>query len=348
MLPDGTLETWDMRFAMAFRSLDLDQPEGTSYPGAPRQKRLASANIVQAMEFVDESLAQYQGYWKPIDIDTNPLNPHIQLPFATYLDVGDEFTCIDTGLVYTVEDVLRDGDGNKTGEVRLEGAGPLDIWHRLIPEHRLVFKHAYPKSLAQPYKFDDDTNLEQVDKPWTDHITWLLIRREPGSLGRQPFGDPREQKPRHREFVIDSRVDCDYAQQISGQQFDNIVQFDIWAQTNKRASLLIEWFHDFLIKHVWVWKLNGVKDVYYWQQTADALVTKWRNDIVNRTVQWYVQTERLSHTSIRRLREVDVSVDVLIHGEDFAAPTVTVDPSGCVDPTARILFEIVDGPGEIF
>jgi len=347
MLPDGTLESFDMRFAMAFRSLPLNEPEGTSYPGAPRQKRLSSANVIKAMDYVDESLGQYQGYWKPIEIEgTN--RPRVHMPFAIYLDVNDTYQCIETGLTYTIVDVFRNKDGLKTGEIVLEGAGPLNIWDRLIPDHRLVFTHSFPKALAQPYKFDDDTNLEQVDKPWTDHITWLLIRREPGSLGRAPFADPREQKPRHREFIVDDRLDCDYAQQVEGQQFDNILQFDIWAQTNKRASFIAEWFHDFMIKHVWVWKLNGVKDVYYWQQTADALVTRWRNDIVNRTVQWYVQTERLSHTSIRRLREIDVTFDVLTHGEENVAAATIADPSGCVDPTAKISFEIVDGPGEIF
>lgn len=347
MLPDGTLETWDMRFAMAFRSIDLDEPEGTSYPGSPRQKRLKDANIITAMDYVDESLAQYQGYWTPIDIE-GTTTPRVQFRFPAYLDVADTFTCIDTGLVYTVKSVFRDETGVKTGEAIIEGAAPLEIWNRLIPDYRLIFTHSHPKSLAQPYKFDDDTNLEQVDEPWTDHITWLTIRREPGSMGREPFGDPREQKPRHREFVIDDRLDCDYSQQILGQQFDNIIQFDIWAQTNKRASFLIEWFHDFMIKHVWVWKLNGVKDIYYWQQTSDALVTRWRNDIVHRTVQWYFQTERLSHTSIRRLREIDVTFDVLTHGENLVEPTTIVDPSGCVDPTSKILFEILDGSGEIF
>jgi hypothetical protein len=300
------------------------------------------------MAFMDESLQDYQGYRIPVR--GNPRR--FQFPYAVYLEKGHRFDNIDTGEAFVVEEVVKDADGKKSGDVILSsGSGTIpEIWDRLrpAPENRVRFLHAYPKTLSESYKFDENTNLQQVNKPWTDTITWMVIRQEPGTLGRAPFTGTRETKPRHREYVPEEGKDCDYVRAIQGQLFDSIVQFDIWAQTNHRAVVLLDWFTSFFELYRWVWKYNGVKEILFWRQTADALVTRWRNDIVSRSIQLYFQTERLHSHRIRKLRDIEVIVDVLTHGEHFLTPEATVDPTGCVDPTGQVPVGLVDGIGEIF
>jgi hypothetical protein len=350
MLPDGTLESFDMVFAQPFVNQEEAGPEGTTFPGSARQKRQSSADVLRAMAFMDESLRDYQGYRIPVRGNPN----RFQFPYAVYLEKGHQFENIDTGEVFVVEEVIKDEKGQKTGDVILSsGSGRLpEIWDRLrpVPKNRVRFFHAFPKALSDTYKFDEDARLVQVNKPWTDTITWRVERQEPGSLGRAPFTGTRETKPRHREFVQEDGkdCDCDYVRAISGQLFDTVVQFDIWAQSNHRAVILLEWFTSFFELYRWVWKYNGVKEILFWRQTADALVTRWRNDIVSRSLQLYFQTERLHSHRIRKLQDIEVTVDVLTHGEHLLTPASVVDPTGCVDPTGRIPVGLVDGVGEIF
>jgi hypothetical protein len=366
MLPDGTLESWDMLTALGFRNEDdvtIGKPVSLTFPSHPMQKRAGAADVHEAMSFIAESLLDNQGYFIPVRGNANRL----WFPYALspLLNRGDQYVNINTGETYAVKEVfevedVRQGQKRKTGEVILtdfRGATAVPrSHHRLRPKNHLRFMHSFPKTLAQPYQFDPPTSTGEVQltttknqggdrAPWTDTITWAIIRREPGGL-RKPFEDPRETKPRHRELLKFVEIDnCDYLHSIEGQFFDNVVQFDIWTQTNERAERLATWFQDFLERYLWVWKYNGVKEILFWQQNADAIVTRWRNDIVSRSIQVYFQTERLRNYPVRRIVDISVSVDVLTRGEHLQPVPTVVDPTACVDPTAVIPIELLDGPG---
>jgi hypothetical protein len=358
MLSDGTLESWDMIIAQPFRhqigpvSEGGMRVSGTTFP-SERQKRVGKADIPEALTFLAESLLDNQGYHLNVRGNAN----RVRFPFAVQLAVGDLYDSIDTGAVYTVKEVFRDSrTGDKTGEVILSdehGATAVPgQWHRLRPRDHIRFMHSFPKVLSEPYKFapseDDDTNLKQGVGIWHDTITWSVIRREPGGL-RRPFEDPRQLKAQHHEYLQSSDLDnCDYFHAVEGQLFDNIVQFDLWATTNERAESLATWFQDFFERYRWVWKYNGVKEILFWQQNSDSVVSRWRNDIVNRSIQLYFQTERLRTFPIRRIVDVEIAVDVLSRGEHLKRPASVVDPSGCIDVTARVPVELIDGPGIAF
>ncbi len=175
-----------------------------------------------------------------------------------------------------------------------------------------------------------------------------MVRTQPGSLSEKPFQGVKETKPRFREFKLDSGSNCDYLHHVGGQLFDSIVQFDFWAKTNHEASFMLNWFIRFFELHRWVWKWNGVKEILFWRQTDDAIVTRWRNDIVSRSLQLYFQTERLYSHPVRRLRDIEVCVDVLTHGEHLIEKETVVDPTGCVDPTGQVPVNLIDGPGAYF
>lgn len=339
------------------------QPQSTTFSTEPPQKRAGTADVSEAMAFIAESLLDNQGYY----IQVRGNKDRIWFPYALspLLNKGDKYVNIDTGEIYTVKETFtvvdeRTGKDRKTGEVILsdangDAAAP-GRWDRLRPQNHIRFMHSFPKTLSQPYQFDPPT--EQSDAvlkselnqggeraPWTDTITWAVIRREPGGL-RRPFEDPRETKPRHREQARMVELDnCDYIHNIEGQLFDNVVQFDIWAQTNERAEALAVWFQDFFERYRWVWKFNGLKEILFWQQNADAIVTRWRNDIVSRSIQLYLQTERLRRFPVRRIVDIEVAVEVLTGGEHLRPKPVVPDPTACVDPTGVIPFEILDGPG---
>ena len=365
MLPDGTLESWDMLVSLPFgeESRESGDPESAIYKPIGPQKRQGSADIPEAMAFMAESLLDNQGYFIRVEGNEN----RVWLPFALnpLFNVGDEYVNIDNKETYTVKEIITlpddQGKDRKTGELILsskngEPAAP-ERWHRLRPKNHLRFMHSFPKTLSQPYQFDPPNESgfpalsmpaeeDQGERaPWTDTITWATIRREPGGL-QKPFEDPRETKPRHREVMRSSKTDnCDYLHFVEGQQFDNIIQFDIWAQTNERAESLATWFQDFFERYRWVWKWNGVKEILFWQQNADAIVTRWRNDIVSRSIQLYFQTERLRNYPVRRIVDIEIALDTLVVGEHDQPVQVVPDPTACVDPTGVIPITILEGPG---
>lgn len=359
MLADGTLESWDMLFTHPFR-LDASAepgPKGMAFE-SPRQKREGSADIPKAMAFIAESLLDNQGYRLPVQ--GNP--DRVWFPFNTGIKINDEYVNIDKNFeTYKVTEVItqrdeRTGEKIATGEVILTDihgdlAAPA-VWNRLRPKHHVRFMDAFPKTMAEPYKFQpkdaDDTNLKNEVGPFHDTITWQTIRREPGGT-RRPFEDPRQLKPQEIEWLQVPELDnCDYIHTTEGQLFDTIVQFDIWATTNRRAEWLAWWFFDFFERYRWVWKWNGVKEILFWQQTADAIVTRWRNDIVSRSIQLYFQTQRVTHYPVRKIVDIEATIDVLIGGEHLQDPVSAIDPTACIDPTALMPVEILDGPGVAF
>ena len=357
MLPDGSLERFDMAFTNVFRfpgsdASDVEREWGADsfdMPGAKRQKRLrGNVDIPQAMNLINEAMADFQGYAVPVRGN----EMRYRLPYATYLEKGDILDNIDTRAEWIVKEVFRNEDGDATGEVIFytDLSVPKGEWDRLRPRERgrIRFAKAWPKSLNSTYVFNNEGNLKQEDGPWTDTITWQIVRRQPGGVAKDPFSSPREVKPKFREFQFFADDSCDYVQATNGQVFDTIVQFDIWAKTNIRASILVEWFHDFMDLYRWVFMLNGVKQIWYWRQTADALVTRWRNDIVSQSVQFFFQTERLAHHAIRRIRDIEVCVEALTHvGETLQPQSSGINPTGCVDPTGQISVALTDGPGMI-
>jgi hypothetical protein len=352
MLPDGTLESFDMIIAFPFahqvEEETESETEGQSFPGSPRQKRGGSADLDMAMDFIDRSLRQYQGYRIPTE-GVDPMR--FTFPNAFYLDQGTIFESMDTGAFYTVKERFYAEDGvTPTGEVLLAGPRTPERWERLIPtpENRIRFFHAWPKQMNAAYKFESDTNLKQVSRPWTDTITWQVVRTQPGSLSEKPFQGVKETKPRFREYLMEEGANCDYMTHIGGQLFDSVVQFDFWSKTNFEASYLLNYFIRFFELHRWVWKWNGVKEILFWRQTDDAIVTRWRNDIVSRSLQLYFQTERLYSHPVRRLRDIDLCVEVLTRGEHWIETETVVDPTGCVDPTGLVQVNLSDGPGKLF
>ena len=124
----------------------------------------------------------------------------------------------------------------------------------------------------------------------------------------------------------------DHHVKITGQWFDNLIQFDCWSVTNNGADTLIVWFEDFLFRYTWVWKKNGVQEILYMNRGIDEELIKWRDDIVNRTLIYYFRTEKIVTIRTHDFTQIDLYAGLA---------TTTVVPSGVVDPSGYT--EIFDG-----
>lgn len=120
--------------------------------------------------------------------------------------------------------------------------------------------------------------------------------------------------------------------EIYGQFFDNIVQFDCWSDNNQEASYLISYLEDFLDLYAQILKINGVNELLYWQRTIDQKIERWRNDIDNRTLQYYFRTENLKVHRKANLNQYDIRIVV---SHDPSSILLYSEPTGIGSTTGQ-------------
>ena len=142
-------------------------------------------------------------------------------------------------------------------------------------------------------------------------ITWTVRRQVPGTVGSTPFNERRELKARLRDII---EVDSTSANSIKnnsiimkkGQWMDNLIQFDLWTKDNSSAEDLAEWFKSFMQEYEGIFIERGIQKILFWERLRDETILKWRNGLVNRSLQWYVRTEEIVTRNIPKIREINI------------------------------------------
>ena len=171
----------------------------------------------------------------------------------------------------------------------------------------------------------DDRNIGDslVDKQFNPTITYSLKLKEPGTSGQGgPFGDKREYRPRIRTpkgYTISNDAGDRSAIEY-GQKFDCLVQFDVWAETHTDAEELADWFEDFMVKYAGVFEKNGMDRVLFWQRLRDSTKEAWRDNIVSRSLIYFIRYDQTSYVDLGVIEEVNYVIRTL--------STITMDPSG--------------------
>ena len=265
-----------------------------------------SASLDDVTTYIYQSLIDYQGKWESTAIGEWTIN----FPYARDLRAGNEIRNITTGEVYTIDSVVDE----QQHTVRLSGTISPQLGERLelADENMVNLVSAYSQTHAEP-------------ETWRDTITYKVDRREPGTIQAHPFEGRKEIKPRIRQIITDPDYP-DFHIKILGQWFDNMIKFDCWSVTNKGADSLISWFEDFLFRYTWVWKKNGVQEILYMSRSMDEEVTRWRDDIVNRTLYYYFRTEKIIPIREHDFTQVDIITNI---GLDYNYPSASgIPPSG--------------------
>jgi len=226
---------------------------------------------------------------------------------------GERIKNQTTGEIYTVKETIVNPITKKwEGLVRLVCITPPETLKSeklelLDSTHRVRFTEESPNMVGN----EGQTSAGiMIDKgPMQPTIVYSLVRKEPGSIGKTPFGPQKDYRKRLRESV---KFDSNPAHtvEIYAQSFDNLVQFDCCTLDNFTANRLVNWFEKFMNLYQWVLKKNGVQQIIYWQRLKDATVSKWRQDLVVRTVQFYFRTEEIDEVVRRDLTKIDYNIDL--------------------------------------
>lgn len=139
-----------------------------------------------------------------------------------------------------------------------------------------MFVEAYPNNT-------DPQNIK------TPVISYKLVQMLPGQIGKD---GTREIKPRLREIVVPPE-DPSTAINIYGRIFDAVVEFEIWEESNSKASKTATKFIDFMDMYTGYIKQRGIKELIFQRFSNDTTDTLNEN-IVSRKIEYFVRFEHLN------------------------------------------------------
>lgn len=270
--------------------------------------RDGSADLEKGMLMTDLLMHMHELTYKAHDIDGSLLH------FPYLFSKPEEGTLLrnkQTKEVYTIENVIINPINSRwEGLIRLSADVPplreaSEKLEFIDETKRVRFVHESPEYSG----IESQSGTEQIKDsgPMQPTVTWSLMRAEPGTLNRSPFGPSKNYRSIHREHVR-SPYDPSKSIQVRGQWIDSLVQFDCWTTDNLSANKLASWFKDFMKLYIPVLKQNGVLDIMWIQQLRDAAVTKWRQDLISRTLQYYFRTEELEAIDRKNIVNIDLNL----------------------------------------
>jgi len=323
------------------------RPEGPDDPRIgqpPRQKRHRSADEEEFIRLVEEAMRLYQMTWYPSGRNAN-------LIYFPFMFIKPQTTWklrnVSTGEKYAVQHAtVDDTDQNFTGAVllrheRVTSRGPIQspffahegsrdrATDRLVWEDEkgkiIEFHQADPNVLASELvALSDEADQDAGTPPsFPPTISVMLERQEPGSMGKAPFGEPKQLKPHIRETVEDPGDPINYALEIQGWWMDNLFQFDCFSPSAKEANRLVRWFKNFMVWCEGVFMLNGVQRILYWDRRSDRVTEKFRDRLAQRPIRYYARTEDFHIIRRRRITSLKLTIrtqgrptTALLTGED--------------------------------
>lgn len=137
--------------------------------------------------------------------------------------------------------------------------------------------------------FPNGTDPQNVKMPV---ITYTLVNMVPGLIGKN---GTREIKARHRATYFNSNNDeGPKAVDVYGRIFDCKVVFEIWEENNAKATVLATRFMDFMDMYTGYVKSQGVKEIIFERYSNEALFDAWRDNVVSRSLEYFVRLEHLN------------------------------------------------------
>lgn len=133
-----------------------------------------------------------------------------------------------------------------------------------------------------------------IDSPY---ITYKVIERAPKG----------ELKPRVRQQIEEKSHDSNEARvgQVYGQKFASILQFDIFASVYDVAEQVMERFEELLFIYAGYFKRKGISEIYFKKQYTDSYYDIYRQHVSIRSIQYYVETEKLIVIFRDKIQEIE-------------------------------------------
>ena len=223
-------------------------------------------------------------------------------------DQGTQIRNESTNEIYEITDTIKNPiTGVWEGLVRISSITPPSVLKEerleILSNNRLVrFSQEFTSPIGVEAQTADE--LQKDVGPIRPTIVHALIKKEPGSVGKDLFGPQKQVKPMHKEVVNNPKF-VGRAVMVNIMRYDYLVEFNCFTTDPRSSELLVDWFERFVRQNTWVLKLNGVNEILFFQRLRDGAVTKWRQDLISRTVQYALRIEEILPVVTRNIRKID-------------------------------------------
>ena len=187
-------------------------------------------------------------------------------------------------------------------------AQDIDGFFRLVG--RAISAQQEAEGVQNPIIYTEEMP-ENDDNISSEVITYSVNMRKPGAaeqMGQGSIMGDRVTRARKRMFreAFDDPDHPGLKVYTYGQEFDNRVEFKIWAKTNKTANARAMWFENFMETWRWYFEASGVKMVLYEGRDADIHLSPENRKLVCRPLIYYVRTEKITVVKEYSLRSLVV------------------------------------------
>jgi hypothetical protein len=271
------------------------------------------------LDLLSDCVSLHQMEWR-----ASPRNEYLlYFPFMFITpQIGWQLRNTETRDVYVVKHVGTDTQQEFTGAVLFEeglrapgqgsGAEP-GRWDRLewvSPNGKVIKFHvSWPEKEAVeasgPVGDQDESTTGPVGM--SPVITSLLVRQEPGTIGKREFDPAKMGKPQILGYSPDPFDPKSYSLELQWQWFENIIQFDCWSPLHAEAERLADWFQTFMNLYTWVLKRNGISEVRFWHRRADLITQSFRDGVPRRSLQYYVRINMVNPIRVRNVTQFKVT-----------------------------------------
>jgi hypothetical protein len=145
-----------------------------------------------------------------------------------------------------------------------------------------------------------------------ERITYSLHRRLPGVFEQvnQSLAS-NERRTRNRKAILREIIpDPDNPGlmiHIYGQDYDNFVNFIVWARTNKVANDRAVWFENLMEEWRWYFEVSGIKMVSFEERGMDIRLSPENRKVVGRPFRYFIRTEKITIIREAALREIAIN-----------------------------------------
>jgi hypothetical protein len=259
------------------------------------------------------ALKWYQSLHAPVGNGADPYLIHF--PYAwnlLYSDTLSDFVGTKVfnhtkTVVYSIKGVRN----SERGIILLEGAVPPEPNDKLMfadsvhPNLLVNLVEGYPHNDDNQSYFSEEDLQSNAQQPWTDTISYRLLRSEPAGV-KDFFSGTRDRSYRQIETIKDENGIF----VRTTQRVDTEFQFDCWTQSNDRSTLLAEWFKSSMKRIIPALQVNGLMAGTWTGQLSDRHIVRWRNDILGKSLQYMFRTSEIEMFSEEEIKSLTTRVTV--------------------------------------
>jgi hypothetical protein len=172
--------------------------------------------------------------------------------------------------------------------------------------------------------------------PFAELVTYTVKYQGPCGL-KQAFGTEKMRAPQYRETIpVHEKPGVFY--EVIGRPMDNLIQFDCWASTGRRADALAVWFKDFMEVMKGSIMRQGFAKIEFWERGIDRDINMFRDDLAVRSLQFYVRTEEFYAIPTYLITEIDREFGIRYDPDDvindYVRSILGSSASGVITPSS--------------